>query len=303
MKKSKKIIIYFDTKLNYGMHILFGNMIHKYLLEHNICKNKKIFYEIDKNILENTDTDSIILPIYGIYKKNIVDLDNKISFYNYLNKNKLFLTKIKLIPTYINSKCKNDKKKYIIKHKYGTGSSKNIIVKDYLHNLMEKYDFDNYQIQDYIKYNYVYGIECSCINGKIICVLTYEVKSIEKYTDKMKNILNNYIKFDEIVIFIENIINQVNYNGFIEFEFLITNNDIYIMECNPRISGLIICEEYFNSIIKKYIQYKSKKNLFLTNETNKTSYPLKVNLDFVKMHYIPKTYLSLFYNIIKEYID
>ena len=46
---------------------------------------------------------------------------------------------------------------------------------------MEKYDFDNYQIQDYIKYNYVYSIECSCINGKIICVLTYEVKSIEKY--------------------------------------------------------------------------------------------------------------------------
>ena len=99
----EKIIIYFDTKLHYGMQILFGNMIHKYLLEHNICKNKKIFYEIDKNILENTDTDSIILPIYGIYKKNIVDLDNKISFYNYLNKNKLFLT-------YINSKCKNDKK-------------------------------------------------------------------------------------------------------------------------------------------------------------------------------------------------
>jgi hypothetical protein len=295
-KKKNKYIINFDSKLNYSIQLLFGNMIHNYLLKFNICKNNEIFYKIDKiDEIKNF----IILPIYGIYNKINVDLDNKISFYNYLD-NKI-LNNIKLIQTYNNFKCKNIKKKYMVKHKNGAGSKNNYIIKDYLYNIIKKYDPYDYQIQDYINYNYVYGVECSCINGIIISVLTYEIKSIEKYTNYMKNIINNTIKFNEIKIMIEKIVKQLNYFGFIEFEFLITNTDIYIMECNPRISGLIISDEYFNIIIKKYIEYNLNiTNILTTTTTN--NYPITLKLNFLKTHYIPKTYMQLFYNMfLKNY--
>ena len=52
-------------------------------------------------------------------------------------------------------------------------------------------------------------------------------------------------------------------NGFINFEFLIdNNNDIYIMECNPRISGCLICSKFYDNIIDTYITKKIKSKKF-----------------------------------------
>ena len=47
-----------------------------------------------------------------------------------------------------------------------------------------------------------------------------------------------------------------------ELEFLIdTNDDTYILECNPRMSGDIYCDEYFDNIVRPFIHKKKKTNV------------------------------------------
>jgi hypothetical protein len=49
----------------------------------------------------------------------------------------------------------------------------------------------------------------------------------------------------------ESIIKESNYNGFIQFEFIEdTNGTIYLMECNPRMSGSINNPHYFKKLIE-----------------------------------------------------
>ena len=294
----KKYIFYINCKYDFYMQLFFANVIQVYLLKNNICKNKQILYRTSINNIKNNN--SIILPIYGIYDYNKYDFDDKILFYKYLNNNINILYNIKLIPTYDSLKYKNNFAKYIIKHKYGKGSKNNIIIEDYLHNIIHKYDTNIYQIQKLIKFNNIYVVNVSCINGKIISFICAITKSLTKkdYKGNITQILCNYIKYKNIKQFIYNIINNISYTGFIEFEFLVTNKNIYIMECNPRTSGLILSDLYCNEIINKYIQhFFNKHNQHLESKYNKS-----ITINFNKFYNIKNVYSNLLKLIIMSSI-
>ncbi|NBU98799.1 MAG: hypothetical protein EBS19_11425, partial [Spirochaetia bacterium] len=62
--------------------------------------------------------------------------------------------------------------------------------------------------------------------------------------------------------FVKTIVKRLNLYGIVEFEFLIdTKDDIYIMECNPRISGSVRVPLFFDEIIRKYINNFHKKDV------------------------------------------
>lgn len=300
---NKKIYIYINLKYDYFTQLFLGNTIHLYLLKNNICKNNQIYY---KTSLDKLDmSNSLILPIYGTYDSNGYDFDDKISFYKYLGNNSEILGNIKLILTYKNFKCKNKFSKYIVKHRNGIRSQNNFVIKDYLHNVIKKYDPKIYQIQNFINFKYVYGVNCACVNGHIVGIYCYKVKSLLKndYDVKTLNKIYNYIKNNTVKNFVTQIIKSINYTGFIEFEFLICDKKIYIMECNPRNSGDVITKIYCDEIIYQYIKnYKNDIYSFVSSEY-KHKFSKKVLIDFNKKNVLTTIYPDLIKNIISSYFN
>ena len=73
----------------------------------------------------------------------------------------------------------------------------------------------------------------------------------------------NYVKYENVRRFIKNMISRLGFNGIIEFEFLIDhNNTIHFMECNPRISGSLRVQAYFDWVIVPYIKAMHNYNQF-----------------------------------------
>lgn len=303
--------IFINLNYEFTHQLFFANVLHLYLLKNNICKNHQITYKLSYN--KQTNDNILNLPIYGIHKKNI-NLDDKNAFYDYVAKNKKILKNIRLIPTYnknnISNVNVNIHKKYIVKHKHGKGSINNTVVKDNLCNLLKKYDPIDYQIQDLIKYEYVYGVNCCCDSGKILSVLCYKIKSLLKrkaYNSDIKALCNNYIEFNKIEHMVKKIIKNINYTGFIEFEFLITNKHIYIMECNPRISGLVVSKCYYIVLIKKYIDHHNNKhhnnNIDCSEHGEYSDYnnDKQIILNLKPMNCLRETYLPFLLYLIKNY--
>ena len=269
------IMIYLYTSIN--NYSVFGIAIYNNLLNKYDKKDIKIVFNLNFKISKNDK----IIPIgikeqYNLYKnlytENIYEmLDDKKKFYGYLNSNNYLLKNIKLIPSYDEFyKGKNNNKKYIIKHKNGKGSSQNKIIEGHIYDIIEKYNKD-YQIQDIITIKYVYGVNTVCESGTINGISTYSIKgelNKDMYVTGFNEKITNYIKYDKINYFVTNIIKILNYTGFIELEFLIDNNkNIYIMECNPRISGDVnFSSNYYNNLIYPYLN----KNIILNNKKYKT---------------------------------
>ena len=62
-----------------------------------------------------------------------------------------------------------------------------------------------------------------------------------------------------IIKLCKTIIKDAKYNGFIEFEFIKDiHGVIYIMECNPRLTGIIHNPQYFKKLIEPYYNIKSR---------------------------------------------
>ena len=245
-----EIIIYVRED---GIFYFFSFFIAWYLTEYNI----KVKFRTDiKNYKKN-----IIIP-FGVeqqeilFKSNIYKmLDNKSNFYNFLNK--INKTNIKLIKTYDNKYIKhngeNIKKKFIIKPNDGFGSKGIVYKEDYIYNLIKEYP--EHQIQDIINNDCGYELSCVCKNGKIIsniCIKTKIVnRSIFSY---IKGITGTVCYKKDLLKFATKILKKINYNGFIEFEFIKDNKCIYIMECNARISGWVNNKYYYEKIIIPYIK-------------------------------------------------
>ncbi len=301
LKNKKKIILIANGNNELNTQIYFLNYIHKYILSDQTYKNYEIKYEINKKIKlqNNVSNSNIFIYTFGISKNvnniNYV-LDDKIKFYDFVIKynskiNKF--NKIHLIPTFNNSIETNIKDKYIIKHKNSRGSKDIIIKEDYIRNILNEYPPDTYQIQKFINYNYIYGINCSCVEGKVIGIYTYINNKVLRKIDYIfgfDHLVKNYIEFIYAKKFVYKQIQIIKYTGFIEFEFLVTNNKIYIMECNPRISGAINDPLYYKFVIRPYLDYLTgNKNIIANNK--------KISLasHFNNMIYrIVKLYVELF---------
>lgn len=229
--------------------------------------------------LKNISPNSIIIPIShtaqkNIYKNNIYKiLDDKVHFYSFFKNNYEFYNKIKMIKTY--DKFYNGDNIFsifIIKKSNSLGSMGNKIVKGYIYDLINKYTH-NYQIQDLLKIKQIYSVDYTCFNGDIYGTYVWKtmnhfplqtdyIKFVKDYLlCKKTAIITNIIDNEHIKKLTKQIIEDLNYNGFINFEFLIdTYDNIYIMECNPRLSGCIINKHFFNNIIIPYINKKHSKS-------------------------------------------
>ena len=134
------------------------------------------------------------------------------------------------------SKIKKNKL-YVIKDRFGAGCSYIQIIsgKD-----IERFDSKKYIIQEYIKgQSFSASIFCSKGNFTILSLNEHQVKKKR----------NNYIKINEIIVNknisdnpkIYGLINKLKksistLSGYIGIDFIMTNDDIYIIELNPRIT-------------------------------------------------------------------
>lgn len=264
---SKKIILVINKNFPSYLQIFFLSNFHKHVLSYGDFNDYKIIYDDDEKYLEeNNNQHKIIISAYGIPNPLInnkyenfdtnIHLDDKILYYNFIKEKIKKTYGLKLIPTFNDTPKINFKEKFVVKHKNACSSNDLIIINDYILNILPKYDPKDYQIQKFIDFDYLYGVDCSCINGKIIGVYSYTKKNgVNKkdYILGFDHIIKNYIKYESIEKFITKIVNKVKYNGFVEFEFLIKNNDIYILECNPRMSGAISDSKYYEILIKPYL--------------------------------------------------
>lgn len=111
-------------------------------------------------------------------------------------------------------------------------------------------------MQEVIDVKHIYGVSCSCAFGKILGIYTYKTNGpiTPKYCfDHDKR--GNFVDIPAVRKFLKKICNRIKYNGIVEMEFIIDKNDeVYIMECNPRISGSIDSEFYFQWVIIPYLK-------------------------------------------------
>lgn len=244
-----EIIIYVRKD---GIFYFFSIFIAWYLTQNNI----NIIFRTDIKYEKN----KIIIP-FGVeqqellYKSKIYRmLDNKSNFYKFIKK--INKTNIKLINSYDNNYIKNNgeniKKNFIIKPNDGFGSKGIIYKEDYIYNLIKEYP--EYQIQDIINNDCGYELSCVCKNGKIISSICIKTKLANRSVfSYIKGITGEVCYKKDLLKFAEIILKEIKYNGFIEFEFIKEKDDIYIMECNARISGWVNNEYYYEKIILPYL--------------------------------------------------
>lgn len=215
--------------------------------------------------LENVKSTDVIIPIDVksqtlLYKNTIYDmLDDKKVFYEYLKR--CDLKNIRLINSYDSDyKGEDIYSEFIIKPSNEYGSKGQMRKKGYIREIIAEYANNN-QIQDIINIRTLYEVNFSCKKGDIVgklCCVTHDKH--RKSSDYKKGV-RGYYTLDipyNILTLCENIINRLNYTGLIEFEFIEDENGtIYIMECNPRMSGHIDNPLYFKLIIEPYFHIKS----------------------------------------------
>lgn len=183
-------------------------------------------------------------------------LDNKLQFYEYIVRNAYLCydNNVHLIPSYNKSyNGPNVIKKFMVKAANGFSCKYNTIEHDSIYNLIKKYP-NNYQIEDLMDVKNIYGVSLCCKQGKIISAYSYLTQGAVT-TTSFDAERNCEIRIPEAKKFLKSMVANLKLNGIIEVEFLIDrSNKIYVMECNPRISGSLRVPHYYNSIILTYIR-------------------------------------------------
>lgn len=293
------IFSYKKTELN------LGYIISKYY--------KKKLYIVDKFIKHYFDKAIAIIPLgiksqkelnkYTKYKHkfmvndtNIYDmLDDKILFYNFVKKNNILKgTDIKLIKSYTQKyNGINIYGNFLLKHRNGAGSAYNKIKTDWIYNIINKYS-ENNQIQKIIDIKIISGVNGICKDGEIIQMFDFIMPNFDGndyYFRDNDEILDNVKPQCKKVI--SRILKKVNYNGFFEIEFAIDKNwNVYLLECNPRISGNIRTTAIENNVVYSpfvkhfiipYCEIIEGKNPTLVKKIN------KINTKFYGTEYFPES--------------
>lgn len=233
---------------------------------------------LDNNALISTNVDYQ----YSIFKSrchlgNIYNIFNdKILFYKYLKQNPDLLNGLHLIPHYDSSyQGPNITKNFFLKDKDGWSSKFNQQINGNIYSLIASHG-KKYQIQDVMNIKHIFGVSVSSLHGKILGVYTYLTD--EAITPQMNAVgfnaeRSNYIKFDNVKNFVINIINKTSFNGIVEFEFIIDHqNIIYVMESNPRLSGSLRVQAYFDWVVVPYIKAMHNNNFIEWNFNDKSKW-------------------------------
>lgn len=223
--------------------------------------------DITNNIIISTNEENQYPIFKNFVKSNIYFmLNDKIQFYNYIKQNYDLLSDgIQFIPTYDHTyKGPNIYKEFLFKDKNGYSAAFNNKIKGNVYDLIKTYA-SKYQIQDIMNVKHILGVSLSCMFGKILGVYSY--KTNEAITNKtlvngFDAVRGNFVEDAVVRKFIKRFVERINYFGIIELEFLIDqNNTIYVMECNPRISGSLNIVRYFDWVIIPYIKALQNRSL------------------------------------------
>lgn len=196
-----------------------------------------------------------------LYKTNMYNiLDNKCSFYTFINKyNVLYNHNIQLIPSYsVNDleyyNTNPTKKNLYIKPIYGSGSRGIITGVFNIHNAILTY-VNTHQIQDVVNIKCLYEINAYCINGVVqecVGIKTFNTRNWYEYVSLY--ILGEIIDVSRFKPIIQCVVSRLKYNGFVEFEFIEDDvSNIFLMECNPRISSFSKQPEIIDILLQKQL--------------------------------------------------
>lgn len=169
---------------------------------------------------------------------------------------------IHFIPTYDeNYKGENIHSKFLIKPNNGAASKNQIIKSGHIYEFISKYA-EKYQIQEIIDIRVIYEIDFICKDGDIVGSIFHKTYQKERKTSDYfwgVNSIQTTNLPKGIIELCKNIIKDVKYNGFINFDFIKdVHGTVYIMECNPRLSGILYNPQYFKKLIEPYYNIKSK---------------------------------------------
>ena len=136
------------------------------------------------------------------------------------------------------------KKKFVTKKRFGSGSKYIMIGKNYNEIFdFTKKDRKNFIFQDYIKFDHELSVDCffSSKNNKLLKILPRIRNHIIRGESVVTSVINNK-KFYNLI---EMISKNLKFSGHVMFQFLVKNKNIYLLECNPRIGGASFIS-YFN---------------------------------------------------------
>ena len=241
--------------------------------------NKILSYCLKKNIKIIIPTSDQELNFWAKYKKKLQEnkifvmvseedtikkcLD-KLAFY------KITKNKVKSIFTSNNIVNFKEKKIFVSKKRFGSGSKNLKISKNYseIFNFTKR-DRKNFIFQNYIKFDYELSVDCyfSSKNNKLLKIVARK----RKYIINGESVVTSVIRNRKIYDIIKNVSKDLKFSGHIMFQFLVKKKNLYLLECNPRIGGASFIS-YFNLMDSIYYfiieqvfpkkSFKVKKEIF-----------------------------------------
>jgi carbamoylphosphate synthase large subunit len=259
------IIIFFGLHNKDWMDVLNDKLIKYFPDDTNITKITNIY---DVNKLINTDLSSTyIIPLMEnhmieLHNNNIKALMPSIENIKFFSCKKEFALFVKnnnleqYAPKVYNSIDEIPINGLYIIKPYNLNNGNDICIKQYL----DKTDFDNKIVQEYIYNKKEYSSYFVSKNGYIIKCITYEfifdndqhIKSFPINTQNMTKIDLDYKYIKQLELFLI----CCKYTGICNIDFVICNDQIKVFEINPRLGGGLIrinrCDliEMLNEMIK-----------------------------------------------------
>lgn len=217
-----------------------------------ISKNiNAIFLFADEEIL---NVSKNLHKLNNIKEKILISNFKTIDICNDKKKLEKRLKKIVKFPNY------KKNKKTLVKPKIGRGS-KNIIILNSPEIINKFIKNNNYLVQEFIE-GKEYTVDCFFKkDGRL-----YQSIARERVIKKNVSIIGKTIKNEKINKIVNKISYALKFCGLINFQFIKSKNNIYLIEINPRISGSIIFSIKSNFDIVQYTIDHLKNNFTKKNK-------------------------------------
>jgi hypothetical protein len=222
--------------------------------------------------------------------------------------------------TYTQIKLLSKSNKYLLKPLCSRGGIDQILIQniDILHNIN---NLDKYLIQEYVENKKEYSVFALVYNGIIINnnIIIYEaINMIDGFAFDRKIISFESNISKKVIEIVEKIVKNISYSGFIGFDFISDDKNMYPIDYNPRVTNGIsffkkdsldpinlnnsFLINYNNKQIITLLPYiTSKKNIldifYIDNDTIRYDFNIYTNIKIILM-----IILQLIYTYIKSLI-
>lgn len=236
MERNKKYTIYskyFDGIIEYNKCDIASNRFTATLNEKDILLVIPIKNSEMEFWLQNKEELTPLLDYWGGYQSFLL-LNNKLKLCELASSLNISVPKVYRSPSELSLD-------FVIKpiNLSSAKGIKYITTEDELNLVRQSFaDYSDKILQKYIK-GYGIGYSCFCKNGEI--VIGYGHKRLAEYPiTGGSSVYRTSFVDDRMVNISQQLVKAVNWSGFAMFEFKLTpNNEIYLIEVNPRIWGSI----------------------------------------------------------------